>query len=61
MAAKIKKASSKYEGTMMRKGTNPKGASPARRRSERAKAGLMEPTNSRQGDDDHSTSNLGAS
>ena len=45
---------------MMRKGMSPNGASPARRRSERARAGRIEPTNSRQRGD-HSTSNLGAS
>jgi hypothetical protein len=58
IAAKMRNASRKYEGTMMRSGINPKGASPARRRSERARAGPIDPTNSRQGDD-HSTSSLG--
>ena len=42
----------------MRNGTRPKGASPARRRSERARAGPIEPRNSLHGED-HSTTNLG--
>ena len=45
---------------MMRNGINPKGASPASRRSERTNAGRMDVMNSCQGED-HSTSNWGAS
>src|ERR1051326_3868640 len=45
---------------MIRKGIRPKGASPARRESERESAGLMELRNSSQRED-HSTSSLGAS
>src|SRR6266567_3252697 len=41
-------------------GTNPKGASPAKRRSERLNAGRTDVTNSLHGED-HSTSSLGAS
>ena len=43
---------------MMRKGMRPNGASPARRASERAKAGPIELTKSCQRED-QSTSNLG--
>ena len=43
---------------MMRRGINPKGASPARRRSERRSAGRIEVTNSCQGDD-QATNSLG--
>src|ERR1041384_3810225 len=45
---------------MIRKGISPKGASPARRDSDRESAGLMEPRNSSQRED-QSTSSLGAS
>ena len=45
---------------MMRRGMSPKGASPARRRSERAKAGPIELINSSQGEV-HSTSSFGSS
>jgi hypothetical protein len=44
----------------MRRGTNPKGASPARRDSERLSAGPSEDRNSRQRED-HSTISVGAS
>ena len=44
---------------MIRKGTNPNGASPASRDSERARAGLMEVRNSGQRDD-QLTSNRGS-
>src|SRR5215469_2753075 len=59
-AIRMTVASTRYEGSMMRRGIKPNGASPARRASERLSAGPIELRNSLQRED-QSTVSLGES